>query len=388
MNNKPGKWSAAFGITFVWFTTQFGGGFASGAQLKSYFIKYGVYCLWTCIGAQVICAIYNWYIARYARKHELYDYKSYNDTFYGKYSLIFSNLFEIVYIFTLLVVPAVAFATGGATFAQLTGIPYMVCTAIIGVFIFVTAVYGTAVVRKVATILSIAIVVGLLAVFVPNIIVQWDKVMEGIATLKSQDASAGPAIWSMILYAAFQFASSPAIHSQHSEALGDYKDADFTYILACIVNSVMIFISTLGLMAIINNPEYADASVPVLILVQNGVGASVLTPIISALIVLGAVSTAVNMISAGEARIMKVIDKSFDTDGKPTRNSILVTLVLTLVGFFVAQFGLLPLVSKGYSILAYLAFPVIAVPYIIHAVVTKFDSEKGIEKREVAESRV
>ncbi|MDD7390651.1 MAG: hypothetical protein PUG60_13580 [Lachnospiraceae bacterium] len=33
------------GIAFIWFTTHFGGGFASGAQLYSYFGKYGAWCL-------------------------------------------------------------------------------------------------------------------------------------------------------------------------------------------------------------------------------------------------------------------------------------------------------------------------------------------------------
>lgn len=40
MDKKGSKLSVALGITFVWFTTQFGGGFASGAQLKSYFIRF------------------------------------------------------------------------------------------------------------------------------------------------------------------------------------------------------------------------------------------------------------------------------------------------------------------------------------------------------------
>ena len=35
----------AMGIAFVAFTTQFGGGFASGAQIYQYFINYGIWCL-------------------------------------------------------------------------------------------------------------------------------------------------------------------------------------------------------------------------------------------------------------------------------------------------------------------------------------------------------
>ena len=52
------------------------------------------------------------------------------------------------------VAPAVAFATGGATLSTLTGLPYLLCTLIIGIFIFVVAVFGTDLVRKVASVLS------------------------------------------------------------------------------------------------------------------------------------------------------------------------------------------------------------------------------------------
>ena len=35
----------ALGVAFVWFTTHFGGGFASGAQIYSYFVRYGAWCI-------------------------------------------------------------------------------------------------------------------------------------------------------------------------------------------------------------------------------------------------------------------------------------------------------------------------------------------------------
>ena len=41
--NKAG--SMILGVAFVWFTTHFGGGFASGAQIYSYYVRYGIWCL-------------------------------------------------------------------------------------------------------------------------------------------------------------------------------------------------------------------------------------------------------------------------------------------------------------------------------------------------------
>ena len=40
-----------------------------------------------------------------------------------------------------------------------------------------------------------------------------------------------------------------------------------------------------------------------------------------------------------------------------------------------AQLGLLTLIQKAYSILAYLAIPVILVPYVVHMIATRFDTK-------------
>lgn len=74
-----------------------------------------------------------------------------------------------------------------------------------------------------------------------------------------------------------------------------------------------------------------------LVLVQNGVGAKILTPIISILIILGAISTA----------------------------------IFTFLAFAIAQFGLMAVVKKGYAYLGYAAFITLFVPFVVHAIATK-----------------
>ena len=157
MSDSKKKTSTAMllGLAGVWFTTHFGGGFASGAQMYSYYVRYGIWSLIMPTLAMAYNALFFIYAFRYARKHELYDYGSYNKSFYGKYSPIFSTLFEVLYITVMCVAPAVAFATGGSTLENLTGLPYMLCTLIIGVFIFIVAIYGTDLVRRVSSVISI-----------------------------------------------------------------------------------------------------------------------------------------------------------------------------------------------------------------------------------------
>lgn len=374
------KMPVVLGVAFVWFTTQFGGGFASGAQLYSYFIQFGIWTLLTPIIAQAIGAFYQTYALRYAKKHNLYDYRSFNKSFYGifgKAGSVFSFLYEILYIVLLGVAPSVAFATGGSTMEKMLGIPYLLCTVIIGAFIFIITIYGTDLVRKAAATLSILIVAGLLVVYVPNIIARWGDITATIGTMAADPAPVGPAMWRCFLYATFQLASIGLL-MQHAEPFKDEKDAGKSMLLGFGVNTVMVMLSTFGLLAVALDSDIAKESVPTLRLVTGGVGGKILAPIISVLIILGSVSTAVNMIAGMVARITKQFEKPEVTaaaNGKPTKLTIIATLVCTLAAFGIAQFGLLPLINKGYGLLGYLTIPVVMIPYVIHMIVTKWDSK-------------
>ncbi|MDO5381304.1 MAG: hypothetical protein Q4F06_01100 [Eubacteriales bacterium] len=152
-----------------------------------------------------------------------------------------------------------------------------------------------------------------------------------------------------------------------------------------VINSLMMVMVALGLLTICNEPDMAKQSVPTLFMVQKGVGASFMTPLVSILIILGAVSTAVNMVAAMVRRVSSRITTEEErnkeaTTGRPGKKTIIIALICCLVDFGIAQFGLLTLVQKAYSFLAYLEIPVILIPYIIHMVVTRFDTKKKLAK--------
>ena len=366
------------GVAFVWFTTHFGGGFASGAQIYSYYVRYGVWSLLMPFLAMAYNGVFFAYCLYFARKHQVYDYRSYNDAFYGKYAPVFSNLFEVLYLCVMCVAPAVAFATGGATLSTLTGLPYLLCTLLIGVFIFAVAIFGTDLVRKVASVLSVCIIIGLLAVYVPNIIAGVGKIGETISVMTESHMPFGKALYAAFLYGTFQLANV-AVFVQHAKSFEKPKDAVKSMTIGGVVNAILMVMVVLGIMTVYLDPEMSHQSVPTLFMVQNGVGKSFLTPLISVLIILGAVSTAVNMVAAMVQRICHGLEKKTQQTKQEqkktvTKTQILVALVCCVVDFGIAQFGLLTLIQKAYSILAYLAIPVILIPYIVHMVVTRMDT--------------
>ncbi len=363
------KMPVAVGVAFVWFTTQFGGGFASGAQLVQYFVAFGIWALITPILAQAIGAVFQWYGLRFAKIHDAYDYRTFNNKFYGRFAPIFSNLYEVVYILLLCLAPSVAFATGGSTMQSLTGIPYMACTLIIGLFIFAVTIFGTDFVRKAASTLSVIIIAGLLIVYIPNIIVSWGSIVGNIRTLAADPAPAGPAFWRCFIYASFQLASIGLLY-QHAQSFKTEKEAGISMIYGFIVNSGLIMLSTLGIMAVATNPDLSKDPLPVITLIKGGVGASFMNPMISILIILGAVSTAVNMIAGAVQRVVVAFEKPEErkNDGKPSAKTLICALLCTILAFAIAQFGLLPLVKVGYGYLGYVTIGVVVVPFLIRMI--------------------
>ncbi|MCD7821864.1 MAG: hypothetical protein LUG64_06620, partial [Clostridiales bacterium] len=107
----------------------------------------------------------------------------------------------------------------------------------------------------------------------------------------------------------------------------------------------------------------------------NGVGAAVLTPIISILIILGSISTGVNMISGIVTRCVNAIerrrpDEASRQKGHMVRMAI-ATAIFVAIAWGIAQFGLMAVVKQGYAYLGYAALITVFIPFVIHAIATR-----------------
>ena len=201
-----------------------------------------------------------------------------------------------------------------------------------------------------------------------------DLIICGRQTTDGDTAQVGPALYSAVLYFFFQLASVSVMY-QHMEDVTDEKQINKAAIWMFVCNFCAMELSILGLLAIAYVGELASASVPMLVLVQNGVGSGILTPIISLLIILGAISTAVNMISGIVTRCVNAVERRMDSPEKKSqghlgRNAIF-TAIFTFLAFAIAQFGLMTVVKKGYAYLGYAAFITLFIPFVVHAVATK-----------------
>ena len=378
-----------FSIAFVWFATHFGGGFAGGAQLYSYFIRYGITCVFFPLISLAIIAFVYWWGWRYAREHELYDYRSFNNSFYGKYAPIFSNLYEFLYVVIILVAPSVAFATGASLLQQVTGIPYVPSSIIIGVSIIAICVFGSNIVRKISTILSIVMIIALLAIYIPAIAIHAGDIGTTLSVMSASeysDASLGDAIWWMLLYGIFQ-TSNVGMFVQHVRPLKSSKSVGKVVIIGYVINVLFFMIAIFGLMSVAMVPDISKVSVPLLNVIDGLPGAAALKVVAAILILLACFSTAVTFISSMVKRLSvrvegKEVVEAAEDMNKPTKWTIIFTLLCVAVCCCVAQFGLLPLIQKGYGFIGYLAIPIVVVPYIVNFIWVKVKGGNTIEKKD------
>lgn len=372
MNSKT--MPAYFAVAFVWFTTHFGGGFASGRQVVEYYVSYGWYATFLPIVSQGLLAVVFYYAWKFALDKNKYDYRTWALEFYKPIEKVMFPVFELIFQLILITATAVAFATGGATITAAFGTSYILNTIVIAAAILLLTIFGAGLVRKAASFIAIAIILGVIVVYVPNIVVGWGRITSNIAGLQSgaivNHASFGQALWKTIVYAGFQSCCLGA-YLAHSNVLKDVNEAKKAAGWGFVINASILMLSTLGIMVFYQDGILTE-EVPALFVVVNGVGSAWMTPLISVLIILGAVSTGVNLIYGTTSRVVNIMARN-DTDTvrrkKETKRSLFVSLGYVIVTWCIAQFGLIPLIAKGYGTLGYIAVFVIILPLLIKGII-------------------
>ena len=222
------KMPLAMGLAFVAFTTQFGGGFASGAQIYQYFINYGIWCLILPAVTQGLYALFFWYGMRYAYKHKTYDYRSFSDSLYGKTKPVMSNLYEICYLIMIGTASAAAFATGGSTLQTLFGIPYWLCTLIIAAFIGSMLSIGFILllarkIRNMATLLVGGIMIGYICSAVTDFVVTFAEDSDIVNLHGWSQGSFSGMSWSNVKVAALMVGITLILTFFLSKPIGAYQ---------------------------------------------------------------------------------------------------------------------------------------------------------------------
>lgn len=364
--------SGHLAIAFVWFSSHFGGGFASGRQIIAFFLGHHWTSLFMPGVAMFLMALTLYYSMVIAARFEVFDYNSWSRKLYGRAASVMAPVYEILFNLLLVLVTAVAFATGGSTLTKAFDTSYVLNTIGIAAIIFVLTIYGAELVRRSASVVSVILIACIFIIYLPNIIHFFPKIVANFEAIRSGEIVTGgkssflDSLWWGIKYGALQCCAIGAyiVHTQACPDKGSLKKAAM---MGFLINSGIMYLTYFGILAFVDQGVLVEA-VPSLFVVMHGVGAEWMTVLISLCIVIGAVSTGVALVYGTTNRLVTFFGRNMTAVQKAKKrylHSVSASAILVSVCWLVAQFGLIPLIGKGYGNVGWLTLFIITVPVLL-----------------------
>ncbi len=430
MGNSPTNpsnkidWRTVLVFVSIAFSSQCGGGFASGSTPWTYFFHntgfYGMlpevvqpyFCLFMPLVVAAINCFIIYFFMKFAMDFRTFDYgnflEKYGSGFFGG---IFAKPMKYIYEFNfnwlLIVCMALAYSTSGSALQELTGIPYLFSTVIVGIIMFVLCMKGTDLVRKNAVFMSAVIFVTLVAVHIPNLIfnVSSGKLAQEMAVmseLMNNDIAAGIGSYMKFLLVALCWAyifsgqnlAGFGAYVNHAQLFTNKRTLRWAVVLSVIANWIFLELNVLNLAANYSAVYEGWANgkaVYTILVVQNGIGSGALKTILLTMITIAiffaTVSTAINYAQGFNDRILNWYQKYKNEDPKVSaekrnKRGAVLTLVYVIITWGVAQAGLTALVSKGLTFASIITLFTLVFPTIINVVKTWPDADYANLKKE------
>jgi uncharacterized membrane protein YkvI len=320
-------------IAMVWFTTHFGGGFASGNQLVTYFVQYGwtgIFLAPIAIGLTGIA----WYftIIFFLKNKRPGTYAEWAKIMYGRFYPFLMPIYEFRVVGGGLVACAVAFATAGSTIENISGFPYFWTSVAVAIVMFFTTIYGSDFIRRVAVWTGPIIVIGIVGTYVYALVPALPNLGHILRTRPITPGKTVPQLlWHAFLYTAYQTGGGGVV--AYLDVIHTKEEALRAAIIAIILNSGTLMLAAIGITAYY--PEVVGQTVPTMAIVKLAGGGMVAQWAVAALIVLGAVTTAVNIVFNNGRRIALALGA--DTPAKERRSSMIASGLYTIARLLMAS---------------------------------------------------
>lgn len=423
-NTNCVDWRTVLVFVSIAFSSQCGGGFASGSTPWTYFFRntgfYGMlpvvvqpyFCLLMPFVVAAINCFIIYFFMKFAMDFRVFDYSNflakYGSRFMGG---IFAKPMQYIYEFNfnwlLIVCMALAYSTSGSALQELTGIPYLISTLIIGVIMFVLCMKGTELVRKNAVFMSAVIFITLIAVHVPNLFFniasgKLSAEMGVMTELMNNDIAAGAGSFIKYLLVALCWAyifsgqnlAGFGAYVNHAQLFTNKKTLRWAVVLSVIANWLFLELNVLNLAA--NYSEVYEGwangkAVYTMLVVQNGVGSgavkTILLTMITIAIFFATISTAINYAQGFNDRILNWYQKYKNEDPKVSakkrnKRGAILTLIYVIITWVVSQAGLTALVSKGLTFASIITLFTLIFPTIINVVMGWQDADYTKLKKE------
>lgn len=337
-----------------------GGGYATGREIVEYGGKFGaagwISGLAIFFGFSLIA-----FLSMEASRHwQVYDYKSLLKKLIGPGWIAY----EIVYLLLAVLIIAVMASAAGEILYQTLNFQKWIGVVLITVLVGFLNYKGEETIAKLETIGSVALFAAYFLftymVFsnkggeILNVFSEWNtSYMTEVPTL-------GLLLWTGILYVGYNLAVYPAAFFTFRD-LTSRKDSLIASIVSGLLMTIPWFLTYFAIMAYYPDKGVLDSTVPWLRMLEA------YSPFLIAIfgIVVGwtLIETATGMIHAFISRI----ETEAEQKGTPLKKitKALISLAALIASLILAQVGIIDLVAKGYTFMAYAMIAVYAVPLLL-----------------------
>ncbi len=342
------------GAACVWFGTHCGPGAASGNQTVAYYVKYGLWSLVMPIVAMTFLGFGVYYAMEFARRTRATDFKDFANKLFHPYEKIFANLFEFSFIGTVGLSGGSCVATASSLFHDYFNAPIWVGVIAIVVCTIVFSIYGEDLVRNASTAMSVIIFVAIIAVVVAGVGSN-GGVGPSFAGRSLADASGAAALWSSVLYAAFQSTGVFGACIGVVHGLGGRKEIQKTVIFGVIINALFLILVALMLLGY---PDSLKETLPNFWVITH-VGAPILVACYVAVVFFACATNTISFSNALSGRY----GKFFKIKNQTLVKFIIAVIMLVYVSAF-SRLGLSRIVGTGFKYLGYFCIVTLLIPTI------------------------
>ncbi len=339
-NRKVTSYTGRLALVMV--GTVVGAGFASGAEIKAYFVRYGEVGLWAMGLAGLLFFLGTYGTLKIAYEHGTREYGAFTETIAGKW---LGALLDALVTFSMLLGYGVMLAGSDAVFLQQWDFPRSVGAMIMAGGCAVVLCHGSKGMVMANQILTPILIAGILLVSIysiwilPSVSETVGLSLQPLSVLTARPLEKiGEAFVSAAVYASYNMLSAGAVLVGVSDYIQTKRDA--AVVGTWTTGILMTLTFALGLATFLNYDTIVNIPIPVLELLREcEVGKQVYV-----FVLLGAMyTTALSNGFGFMNRIQAIL---------PARRGVL-WFGMTIAALLLSRMGFTNLVAKGYRILGY-----------------------------------
>lgn len=337
-----------------------GGAYATGREIVEYGGKFGAAGLWAIVAIFVGFTLTSMATYEFARRFRLFDYRSFVRALVGP----LWPLFDLLFVVMVVVIIAVVSAASASIAQQVLGWPYWLGIACVTVFVALISAAGRKAIERFKTVGTLLLYGGYL-LFAGSVLGgSWGRVER--VFLESDTSylgavSLGAVIGTGVLYVGYNLATLPStlftLDRQQRPA-----DALWAGLVTGVLATVPFAMTYLAVLVFYPDDAVMGAPVPWLEMLQRSAGSGLVT--LYALVVLWTlIETCTGLLHALTDRIDANL---IELDRTPLKRWHIATLTagVLLAAALLSRFGLIALVARGYSALAYGFLILFALPLL------------------------